>query len=56
MMLSEYSFPALLEDRERRLDRDAEIERRRRERAPRRPARRLPVLLRLLSRTVHARA
>ncbi|SMH49831.1 hypothetical protein SAMN06295885_3417 [Rathayibacter oskolensis] len=56
MMLSEYSFPTLLHDRERRLDRAAEVERLRRERAPRRPERRLPALLRLLRRPVHARA
>lgn len=37
MMLSEYSFPALLEERERRLEEEVERERVRRERLPRRP-------------------
>ncbi|QHC65254.1 hypothetical protein Q0F99_08820 [Rathayibacter oskolensis] len=55
MMLSEYSFPTLLEDRERRLDRAAEVERLRREREPRRPAPRRSGLLRLLHRPLHAR-
>jgi len=50
MMLSEYSFPALLEERERRLEQDLERERLRRERgrAIRRPLRirRLVIALR----------
>jgi hypothetical protein len=37
MMLSEYSFPALLEERERRLEQEVERERVLRERLPRRP-------------------
>ncbi|WP_156465891.1 MULTISPECIES: hypothetical protein [unclassified Rathayibacter] len=56
MMLSEYSFPALLEDRERRLDRAAEVERLRREREPRRTAPRFLARLRSLRRPAHARA
>lgn len=56
MMLSEYSFPALLEDRERRLDRAAEIERLRRERAPRRAALRPLARLRSLRRAARAHA
>lgn len=46
MMLSEYSFPALLEERERRLEEEVERERVRRERLPRRPS---GLLARLLS-------
>ena len=54
MMLSEYSFPALLEERERRLERDLEHERVRRERLGARPAR--PGLLVILRRAVAQRA
>ena len=55
MMLSEYSFSALLEDRERRLDRAAEVERLRREREPRRAAPRPRTLLLSLRRLARAR-
>ena len=54
MMLSEYSFPALLEERERRLERDLEHERIRRERHRARPAR--PGLLTFLRRALAHRA
>ncbi|MBO0983320.1 hypothetical protein [Rathayibacter sp. SD072] len=54
MMLSEYSFPALLEERERRLERELEHERVRRERREAPPAR--PGLRVILRRALTYRA
>lgn len=54
MMLSEYSFPALLEERERRLERELEQERVRRERHGAPPAR--PGLRAILRRALAHRA